>query len=211
MLTETTGRTPQDLAAELTGLKAVDDWPSVWSGPPEGGSTEFDTWCGRYGWEPLTSDRQLRVRTRSGGKWTFYDQAGGLWSPLARLVHYTWQLKAGTAAENSAVFDTAAATWPEFLGAAVAVLGAPTWTGSWDSVDFPEPPHPSYWSDQGERMLNREPYRFAYWAPEAGVPGLPFITLTQSVTFPTWTADSAGGSAVSLEIHPPAEYAKARQ
>ncbi|MFF5934590.1 hypothetical protein [Streptomyces sp. NPDC012508] len=37
MPTETTGRTPQDLAAELASMRAVDDWPSVWSGPPQGG------------------------------------------------------------------------------------------------------------------------------------------------------------------------------
>ncbi|MCX4527032.1 MULTISPECIES: hypothetical protein [unclassified Streptomyces] len=206
MLTETTGRTPQDLAAELANLRAVDDWPSVWSGPPEGGSGEFTEWCGRYGWEPLTFDRQLRLRTPGGGSWTFFDRVGGQWSPLASLVHWAWQPKADAAAENSAVFDTAAATWPAYLRAAEGVLGTPTWTGAWDAADFPEPPHPSYWSDREERVLDREPYRFAYWAPGSGVPGLPFIVLTQSVTFPTWTTDMPGGSAISLEVYPPAEF-----
>ncbi|RPF41331.1 hypothetical protein EDD96_5128 [Streptomyces sp. Ag109_G2-6] len=211
MLRETTGRTPQDLAAELAGLKAVDDWPSVWSGPPQSGTWEFKTWCGRYNWEPLTFDRQLRVRTGSGGKWTFYDRAGGQWSPVRTLVHYAWQLMAEDAAENSAVFDTMAATWPEFLGAATSVLGAPTWTGPWDAVDFPEPPNPRYWADRDERMLNREPYRFAYWAPEAGVPGQPFIVLSQTVAFQTWTSQMEGGAAVSLDVYAPDEAAEADQ
>lgn len=63
MRTETTGRTPQGTAAEPASMRAVDDWPSVWSGPRRGGSAEFDERCGRYGWEPQTFDRQLH-RTR---------------------------------------------------------------------------------------------------------------------------------------------------
>ncbi|RZU21687.1 hypothetical protein [Streptomyces sp. BK239] len=35
MLTETTGRTAQDLAAELAALREA-DWASVWPGPPRG-------------------------------------------------------------------------------------------------------------------------------------------------------------------------------
>ncbi|WP_137993564.1 hypothetical protein [Streptomyces vilmorinianum] len=206
MLTETTGRTPQDLAAELANMRAVDDWPSVWSGPPQGGSDEFNEWCGRYGWEPLTFDRQLRVRTPGGGRWTFYDRMGGMWSPLVTLRHYTWQLRAGAATENGAVFDTAAETWPAYLKAAEGVFGAPTWTGPWDAADFPEPPHPRCWNDREERVLNREPYRFAYWAPESGVPGQPFIMLSQTIAFPTWTTDMPGGSAISLRVVPPAEF-----
>ncbi|MEU4270118.1 hypothetical protein [Streptomyces sp. NPDC026092] len=206
MLTETTGRTPQDLAAEVANMRAVDDWPSVWSGPPQGGSADFREWCGRYGWEPLTFDRQLRVRTPGGGRWTFYDRMGGQWSPLVSLRHYTWQLRADSAEENGAVFDAAAETWPTYLKAAESVLGAPTWTGPWDADDFPEPPHPRYWNDRGQRELNREPYRFAYWAPGSGAPGQPLIMLSQTIAFATWTSDMPGGSAMSLRVVPPAEY-----
>ncbi|GAA0280409.1 hypothetical protein GCM10010302_17730 [Streptomyces polychromogenes] len=206
MLTETTGRTPQGLAAELAGLKAVDDWPSVWSGPPQGGSGAFNEWCGRYGWQPQTFDRQLLVETRSGGRWTFYDRIGGEWSPLVSLTHYPWQVKAGSAAENNEVLTTAAAVWPAHLEAAVGVLGAPTWTGPWDAPDFPEPPHPSYWHSREARMRSRRPYRFAYWAPGGDVPGTPFIVLSQSVAFPTWTTDMAGASAIVLDVYAPEEF-----
>ncbi|WP_327254237.1 hypothetical protein [Streptomyces sp. NBC_01244] len=48
MLTETSGRGAQDLAAELEGLRDV-DWASVWAGTPQGGSPEFREWCERYG------------------------------------------------------------------------------------------------------------------------------------------------------------------
>ncbi|MEU6309818.1 hypothetical protein [Streptomyces sp. NPDC047014] len=192
--------------AELANMRAVDDWPSVWSGPPEGGSWEFREWCSRYGWEPLTFDRQLRVRTPGGGKWTFYDRAA-LWGPLIALRHYAWQMRADSAAENSAVFGAVEETWPAFLDAAVGVLGAPTWTGAWDAPDFPEPPQHWYWNGRDERALNREPYRFAYWAPDPGIPGQPFIVLQQTVTFFTWASERPGGSAVSLGVFPPAEFA----
>ncbi|MFJ8161639.1 hypothetical protein ACIRBY_11945 [Streptomyces sp. NPDC096136] len=205
MLTETTGRTPQGLAAELTGMRAVDDWPSVWSGPPQGGSGDFDAWCGRYGWQPETFDRQLSVVTRSGGDWTFYDRLGGEWAPLVRLTHYAWQLKADSPAENGEVFATAATAWSAHLEAATGVLGTPTWAGSWDAADFPEPPHPSYWHDRAARMRTRRPYRFAYWAPDGNAPGQPFIVLSQSVTFPTWTDNMAGGAAIALNVHAPEE------
>ncbi|MFF9015948.1 hypothetical protein ACF09C_23655 [Streptomyces sp. NPDC014870] len=206
VLTVTTDRTPGDLAAELANMRAVDDWPSVWSGPPQSGSGEFDRWCGRYGWEPLTFDRQLQVRTTGGGRWTFYDRVGGQWAPLVSLNHFAWQMSADTAADNPAVFGTVDQTWPAYLKAAEGVLGAPTWTGPWDAADFPEPPHPGYWNDREERVFNHEPYRFAYWAPVGDTPGLPYIVLDQTVTFGTWTSDTPGGSAISLEVHRPAEF-----
>ncbi|WP_137993562.1 hypothetical protein [Streptomyces vilmorinianum] len=211
MLTETTGRTPQDLAAELANMRAVDDWPSVWSGPPQGGSGEFDEWCGRYGWEPQTFDRQLEVLTPSGGHWTFYDRLGGEWSPVESLTHYAWQVRADSPAENSAVLATAAEIWPTHLEAAASVLGAPTWSGSWDAADFPEPPHPSYWQGREARMRSRRPYEFAYWAPGGDVPGQPYIVLSQSVTFPTWTSTMAGGSAIALDVYAPGEFREARR
>ncbi|MER5714366.1 hypothetical protein [Streptomyces sp. NPDC002132] len=54
MLTETTGRTAQDLASEPAALREA-DWASVWPGPPWGPERELREWCGRQGWEPLTS------------------------------------------------------------------------------------------------------------------------------------------------------------
>ncbi|MFE9257589.1 hypothetical protein [Streptomyces sp. NPDC006879] len=206
MLTETTGRTAEDLAAELRGLQQVDDWPSVWSGPPQGGSSEFVQWCERYGWQPRTSDRQLLLRTATGGSWTFYSKTEGEWSPLASLTHYPWQVRAEAAEENGEVLTAAAGAWPVFLAAAVGVLGAPTWSGSWDDPEFPEPPHPSYWPDREFRMRSRRPYEFAYWAPDGTTSGQPFLVLSQSVGFSTWTTSAPGGSAIALDVSAPAEF-----
>ncbi|MCX5585456.1 hypothetical protein [Streptomyces erythrochromogenes] len=206
MLTETTGRSPQDLAAELAGLKAVDDWPSVWSGPPEGGTRQFYDWCARYGWEPGTIDRTLELRTRSGGEWTFFAEVGDSWTPLRALGHYTWQVSAGSGDENGAVHAAAAEVWPAYLKAAEEVLGAPSWSGNWDSADFPEPPRPDYWSDREDRMETRSPYRFAYWAPDERVPGQPFIVLQQSLSFQAWTTAEPGGSAIALDVFAPTEF-----
>ncbi|MEU5067639.1 hypothetical protein ACFQ8S_30825 [Streptomyces virginiae] len=205
MLTETTGRTAQDLTAELENWRGV-DWVSVWDGPPQGGSPEFRAWCERYGWVPETFDRQLNVTTRSGGSWTFFDVLGGQWSPVKSLTHYPWHVKAATAAENREVLSVAAETWPVYLKAAVAVLGAPTWSGSWDDEDFPEPPVPSYWLSREFRLKKRRPYEFAYWKPAGDVPGEPYIVLSQSVSFQTWTADLAGGSAISVDVYAPADF-----
>ncbi|WP_405980010.1 hypothetical protein [Streptomyces sp. NBC_00158] len=206
MLTETTGRTPQDLTAELTDLAAVDDWPSVWAGPPQGGTREFDEWCRRYGWEPQTTERSLWLRTRSGGDWTSYAVWGSDWSPLASLSHQGWNVAAGSGKENPDVHAAAAEAWPAHLKAAESALGAPTWSGQWDSPDFPEPPHPTYWRDREERELSRNPFRLAYWAPNAGVPGQPYIVLTQSVSFQSWTTDHPGGSAITLSAYAPVEF-----
>ncbi|MEV7519479.1 hypothetical protein [Streptomyces sp. NPDC091371] len=210
MLTETTGRTAQDLAIELEGLQAV-DWASVWAGPPQGGSPEFRAWCARYGWEPQTVERNLVVRTPTGGRLTF--ESGGFWNPVESLSHYGWQVRAGAAQENPAVLDLAARTWPEYLTEATSVLGAPAWTGSWDAEDFPEPPAPGYWPDREFRMKTRRPYRFVYWAGAVSGtgsgPAEPFVVLSQSIAFPTWAADMPGASAISLEVHPPVEVLRA--
>ncbi|MFD3805913.1 hypothetical protein ACFWSF_11315 [Streptomyces sp. NPDC058611] len=206
MLTETTGRTAQDLSAELEGLQAV-DWASVWPGPPQGGSPEFRAWCERYGWEPQTFDRQLVVRTPTGGRLTF--QSGGYWNPVESVSHYGWQVKAGAADENAAVLALAAETWPEYAAAAAGVLGAPAWAGSWDAEDFPEPPAPSYWPDREFRLTSRRPYRFAYWRGAGGGAAAPYVLLGQSIAFPTWAADMPGASAISLEVHPPVEVLRA--
>ncbi|MCX4690939.1 hypothetical protein [Streptomyces sp. NBC_01408] len=210
MLTETTGRTAQDLTAELESWQGV-DWVSVWDGPPQGGSPEFREWCERYGWVPETFDRQLNVTTRSGGSWTFFDVLGGQWSPVQSLTHCPWELLADTAAENGEVLSAAGETWPVYLKAAEAVLGAPTWSGSWDAEDFPEPPVSSYWPDREGRLESREPYRFAYWKPTGGVPGAPYVVLSQSVASYTWTADLAGGSSISVDVYAPSEILGARR
>ncbi|MFF5706649.1 hypothetical protein ACFY7H_29815 [Streptomyces sp. NPDC012794] len=144
MLTETTGRTSRDLAAELANMRAVDDWPSVWSGPPQGGTAEFYAWCERYGWEPQTTERTLELRTRSGGEWTFFPAKGAFWNPLGALNHYAWQVLAGSGEEYGAVHAAAAEVWPAYLKAAEDVLGTPTWSGDWDAADFPQPPRPGF-------------------------------------------------------------------
>ncbi|GLV93748.1 hypothetical protein Slala04_52020 [Streptomyces lavendulae subsp. lavendulae] len=210
MLTETTGRTAQDLTAELENWRGV-DWVSVWDGPPQGGSPEFRAWCERYGWVPETFDRQLNVTTRSGGSWTFSDVLGGHWSPVRSVDHDAWQVRASTAAENGEVLSTAAETWPAYLQAAEAVLGTPTWTGTWDAEDFPEPPEPGYWPDREFRLESRRPYRFAYWKPAGATRGEPYVVLSQSVSFQVWTADMPGGSTISVDVHAPSEFLRARR
>ncbi|MFG2667340.1 hypothetical protein ACGFY6_24250 [Streptomyces sp. NPDC048387] len=205
MLTETTGRTPGDLTAELTDLAAIDDWPSVWAGPPQGGTPEFYAWCARYGWEPQTTERILQLRTRAGGEWTFFEAKGAFWNPIGALNHYAWQVLAGSGEENGAVHTAAAEMWPAYLKAAEAVLGAPTWSGDWDAADFPEPPRPDFWEGREDRMETRSPYRLAYWAPDGRVPGQPFVVLQQSLSFQAWTAAEPGASAISLDVFAPAQ------
>ncbi|MFF0001598.1 hypothetical protein, partial [Streptomyces avermitilis] len=83
MLTETTGRTAQDLAVELAVLRDA-DWAALWAGAPQS-AIDLERWCGRYGWEPRTSDRQLVVRTGNGGELTF--DSGGIWgSPVTSVA-----------------------------------------------------------------------------------------------------------------------------
>ncbi|MGW0946085.1 hypothetical protein ACWD4O_26600 [Streptomyces sp. NPDC002623] len=197
MLTETTGRTAQDLAAELTVLRGV-DWASVWPGPPWGPESVLREWCGRYGWEPLTFDRQLAVRGPSGGKLTFYSD--GQWAPVSGVGYDAWHVKADEAGANSAVLAAADQHWPVCLDAAAGVLGAPVWTGAWDAEDFPEPPAPTFWEARESRLRRRSPYRLAHWTTP-GEGGAAFV-LEQSVSFPTWTQDRPGGSMISLSVYP---------
>ncbi|MFJ1731143.1 hypothetical protein [Streptomyces sp. NPDC088254] len=67
MLTETTGRTAQDLAAELAVLREA-DWASVWPGPPWGPERELREWCGRQRWEPLAFVRAEPARRVAGSE-----------------------------------------------------------------------------------------------------------------------------------------------
>ncbi|MEV7519483.1 hypothetical protein [Streptomyces sp. NPDC091371] len=200
MLTETTGRTAQDLAAELEGLRAV-DWASVWAGPPQGGSSECRKWCERYGWEPQTADRNLVVHSRAGGRWTF--EANGNWDPVFRLTHWAWRVEATEAAENPGLLAHAAEVWSEFLRSAESVLGPAAWNGSWDAPDFPEPPEQDFWPDRAYRTETRTPYRMAYWEPVGEHPGQAFTILRQSVSFTAWTADAPGTSQIRLSVHAP--------
>ncbi|KUN10526.1 hypothetical protein AQI95_02110 [Streptomyces yokosukanensis] len=106
MLTETTGRDPQDLAAELAVLREV-DWASVWAGPPQS-ANELREWCGRYGWEPLTFDRQLRVRTTTGGELSFGNTTT-YGSPLVSAgLTACWRVTASGPQDNGAVLAAAA-------------------------------------------------------------------------------------------------------
>ncbi|MEV5873605.1 hypothetical protein AB0L75_05085 [Streptomyces sp. NPDC052101] len=201
MLTETTGRTPQDLATELATLREV-DWASVWAGPPQSGS-ELREWCGRYGWEPLTFDRQLRVRTTSGGELSFGNTTT-YGSPLVRAsLLACWRVTASGPQDNGAVLAAASEAWPVHLQAAVSAMGAPVWHGQWDAEDFPEPSDPAFWEARESRLANRSPFRMAYWAPVGEAPGQAVYVLDQSVSFPTWTEDLPGGSMISLAVYPP--------
>jgi hypothetical protein len=208
MLTEKTGRTPQDLAAELAGLRGI-DWPWVWAGPPQGGSPQFREWCARYGWEPRNAEGNLDVRTSTGGELTF--GAGGAWNPVDRVDYLAWDLGATTAAANPQVLTTATEAWSAYLGAAESVLGTPTWAGQWDSPEFPDAPHESAWGGQEFRLRTRSPYQVAYWASATGRPGEVAFVLEQTVTFPTWTDNLAGGSAIGFVAYRPREAGDGRQ
>ncbi|MEU4931449.1 hypothetical protein AB0G54_33910 [Streptomyces yokosukanensis] len=200
MLTEKTGRTPQDLATELAALVGL-DWPWVWAGPPQGGSPAFGEWCARYGWQPQNVEGNLAVRTGTGGRLRF--GSGGNWNPVTDVDTVVWDLAAATAADNEQVISAAADAWPRYLDAAAGVLGAPRWTGAWDDPDFPEPPHESYWPSRDFRLRTRRPYRFAYWQPAADGPERPYVVLDQSVSFPTWGEAAPGGSMIWLTAFRP--------
>ncbi|MFE7807581.1 hypothetical protein ACFU51_23520 [Streptomyces sp. NPDC057430] len=200
MLTENTGRTAQDLAAELAGLRGV-DWGSVWAGPPQGGSAEFREWCGRYGWEPQTVEGNLKVHTPSGGGMTFWSD--GLWTPVSSLTHYASRLRASTAAENAELIESADSAWPAYLAAAESVLGPAAWSGPWNAPDFPEPPEPHFWRERESRLKTRNPYRLAVWQPVGDPPGQALFILTQSVAFPTWTNELPGSSTIALDVEAP--------
>ncbi|MFF1445508.1 hypothetical protein [Streptomyces sp. NPDC058295] len=202
MPTERTGRTPQDLAAELAGLMTV-DWPWVWSGPPQGGSPAFREWCERYGWAPQNAEGDLRVLTGTGGRLTF--GSGGRWNPVTDIDYVARDLAAVSATENEQVIAATAEDWTQHLNAAAGVLGAPSWSGTWDAPDFPEPPHERYWPSRDFRSKTRRPYRFAYWAPATGRPEQPLVVLDQSVSFPTWTETAPGGSMIWLKLFRTAE------
>lgn len=200
MLTETSGRSAQDLAAELEGLRGV-DWASVWAGPPQGGSSECREWCARYGWEPQTADRNLVVSTPGGGKWTL--ESNSNWHPVYRLTHWAWRTKVDEASENPGLLTHASKEWPAFLKAAEDVLGPAAWSGPWDAQDFPEPPEPDFWPDGEYRVKTRTPYRMAYWNPTGENPGQAVIVLRQSVSFAAWTADTPGSAQIRLSVHAP--------
>ncbi|MET7914586.1 hypothetical protein ABZU45_01370 [Streptomyces avermitilis] len=202
MLTETTGRTAQDLAVELAVLRDA-DWAALWAGPPQSG-VDLERWCGRYGWEPRTSDRQLVVRTGNGGELTF--DSGGIWgSPVTSVALSTcWHVKASAPAENGTVLTAAAETWPTYLEAATSALGAPVWAGPWDAPDFPEPAaHQGVWEGRESRLKHRSPYQLAFWGPLGEAPVQALFVLNQSVSFPTWTPDMPGGSTIRMAVHRP--------
>ncbi|MEU6945809.1 hypothetical protein ABZ957_11360 [Streptomyces sp. NPDC046316] len=205
MLTETTGRTPQDLVAELKDELAV-DWLQAWRGLPQLGGREFGDLFASYGWEydiPVHERESMVVRTRTGAHLTI--GMGALFG-IRSVGHYASHLKAGDPSENGAVLTRAAEDWPTYLNAVQSVLGAPTWTGPWDAPDFPEPPHRSYWPGRRFRLESRRPYQFAHWAPAGDARGRPHVVLSQSVSFPTWTTTAPGGSRLHLELWAPVEF-----
>ncbi|MEU6309822.1 hypothetical protein [Streptomyces sp. NPDC047014] len=200
MLTETSGRTAQDLAAELADLRGT-DWSTIWPGPPQGGSPEFHAWCERHGWEPEPGSRNLVVRTRTGGELTF--ESNGAWRPVSRLTYWASRLVAADPSDNPAVLEGAASAWPAFLAAAESVLGPAAWHGPWDAEDFPEPPEQAFWGDRDYRLETRDPYRLAFWAPEGEHPGQAFFVLDQAVSFQTWGSGAPGSSVIVLKVHAP--------
>ncbi|MFE5631551.1 hypothetical protein [Streptomyces sp. NPDC056543] len=208
MLTETTGRTPQDLVAELKDELAV-DWPSAWQGLPQLGGPEFRKLFDAHGWEyevPVHERESLAVRTRTGAHLTI--GLGPLWG-IENVSHDAWHVKGDEPSENGAVLARAVEDWPVYLKAVESVLGAPAWTGPWDAADFPEPPHPSYWPDRSFRLESRRPYRLAHWVPAGDAQGRPHIVLTQSASFPTWTTTAPGGSLIRLELHASVRFLEA--
>ncbi|MFJ3581235.1 hypothetical protein ACIPPS_03210 [Streptomyces sp. NPDC090127] len=204
MPTETTGRTPHDLAAELTAELAV-DWPRLWRGLPQLGGPEFRTLFESCGWEyevPVHERGAVSVRTPTDAHLTVF-MDGRHRVEVAR--HYACQVMADDPAENAAVLARAAQDWPDHLKAVESVLGPPTWTGPWDAADFPEPPHPSYWPDGAYRLENRSPEALAYWEPAGGAEGRPWVLLEQSVSRPTRTTTRPGSFLVTLDLWAPPE------
>ncbi|MGW7313856.1 hypothetical protein [Streptomyces sp. NPDC054865] len=200
MLTETSGRNAEDLAAELEGLRGV-DWASVWQGPPQDGSSECRAWCGRYGWEPQTADRNLVLHSRAGGEWTL--ESNGNRHPVESLTHWAWHAETTEAVENARVLAQVDEVWPEFLKAAEGVLGPAAWSGPWDAHDFPEPPVRGFWPGRDHGLKTRTPYRMAFWTPTGQQPGDPCLVLAQSVSFATWTTDTPGSSRIRLGVNAP--------
>ncbi|MFJ8507688.1 hypothetical protein [Streptomyces avermitilis] len=190
---------PQQLAAELAGLRHV-DWPAVWAGPPNPGQA-LDDWCALFGWKPLAQDRVLAVRTPTGGRLSITPVTEGGWSPVKSLGWTAWHLRADASDENDRVLELAAAAWPAYEAAAREVLGEPEFSGAWDSPDFPEPPAGAHWLPSRERRLRtRNPHRFAVW--RGAGPEEPVIVMEMFSGGVTPTGLGRRGVMINLDCHP---------
>ncbi|MEC4018254.1 hypothetical protein [Streptomyces sp. H27-D2] len=200
MPTALTNRAPQDLAAVLSTLIAV-DWPTMWS-PPRPGE-QLTSWCARYGWTPQPSDRELAVAAADGARFSFYATPGGTWAPVTLISHVAWEIEADAPAENNAVLAHAAQVWPDFLNAARGVLGEPAWSGAWNSPGFPGFPDTAhaYWPTPDFRMREQDPHRMAYWRPAD--PTLPTLVLTVNVAFTASRPQEPGGAGLTLSVFSP--------
>ncbi|MFF9911908.1 hypothetical protein [Streptomyces sp. NPDC013457] len=110
-----TGRTPQDLAAELRDALAVERLPA-WQGLPQLGGPEFRRLFDTYGWEyevPVHERESLTVRTRTGVHLTI---GLGTLRGVQSVSHYAWHVKAGDPSQKSAVLTRAAEAWSRLTG-----------------------------------------------------------------------------------------------
>ncbi|THA83179.1 hypothetical protein [Streptomyces sp. A0592] len=187
---------PQELAAELSGLLRV-DWRTVWPGVPDG-EAERAEWCAAFGWQPLWLQSGLWVRTPGGGR-LHLASAPGPGRPVTRATYTVWQATAAEESEGEAVLAVALDRYAAHLARMTAALGAPDWTGAWNSPDFPEPPAPGRWGDAAERLESRAPYRLTQW--RYAHPLAPVIVLDLDHR----AGGYAGGATISLAFHGPAD------
>ncbi|MDQ0681400.1 hypothetical protein QFZ56_000363 [Streptomyces achromogenes] len=190
--------TPQELATELAVLTEV-DWREVWPGAGRGHEPD-PAWLARFDWQVV--DFQWRsndwgpitVQTRTGKRHHLSTTTSHSME-YAYASHRLWV--GSTADDHEGVHEReaveAAAAWEEYLASAQGVLGAPTWSGAWDSADFPV----SFGDRAGALEQRREynPYRLAVWNPR-GPEGAVIVLRIY--------ADIYGGHSVDLKLHDPA-------
>ncbi|MFF7300262.1 hypothetical protein [Streptomyces sp. NPDC008265] len=192
-----TDHPPQQLAAELAGLLRV-DWRAVWAGLPEDEALLAE-WCAGFGWTPLWPQSGLWVRTPGGGR-VHLASSGGSGRPVTRASYTAWRVQADAQADDAAVVEVALDRYGAHLAQLTAVLGAPAWSGAWDSPDFPEPPALGRWGDAADRLERKAPYRLAQWRwanPLAPVVVLDLYCRTQP--------PGPGGGTITLTFHGPAD------
>ncbi|MFC9926956.1 hypothetical protein [Streptomyces sp. NPDC127190] len=194
----TADRSPEQLVAELERLIEV-YWPTVWAGVPKDAGKRA-SWCAGFGWRPLWFQAGQWVRTAPGGRLHLASAAPG--RPVTRIEHALWSVRANGTAENGAVTALAAQRWPAYLAATQATLGAPTWSGDWDTAGFPDPPGTGYWGDAEWRAEHRDPYRLAIWSFRT--PGAPLFALKARLSAGTATNWGPGSATISLTCHGPA-------
>ena len=184
---------------ELDDMSRV-DWPSVWAGPPQGGSGEFQDWCARYDWDPQTVENDLRVITRNGNEVTL--SANGQWSPVISFKFYRSlaDIETSEIKEKREVVKRGIAEWKRLRDSISQKLGNPTWSGEAGDSDFPESPVDGYW--RKPRSSKGNPFRLAYWSPPQDS-HIPVVVLNLGVTRDTWEPDGGSGSILSASFRPP--------